>query len=140
MDCFYELLRLHAPNQPIVTTGNTDIIIKSLQSSNHPLYFLYHSPMNLHPKIAMPMFISFLPFRPKTHTNKNTNTTGATLPLERKVCVSDPPTLTQKRGPQTSLDRASAGPPKSPETPDAKTRGFFFLPKTVEALGVPGLN
>ena len=46
--------------------------------------------MNLHPKIAMPMFISFLPFRPKNTQKKNTNTTGATLPLERKVCVSDP--------------------------------------------------
>ena len=88
---------------------------------NHQIiaYNLYHSPMNLHSKIVMSMFIPFLPFRPKNIKKKH-----------QKVCVSDPQLWPEKRS-TNNLDRASAGPPKSPETPDAKT---------VDAWGGPGLN
>ena len=123
MDWFCELLRLHAPNQPIVTTGWHHHQIPAIIKSSLKTYIML--PWIYIQKLSCPssshFFHSALKHAKNTHTHTQQHHRGRGHP--------SPPNhlwIELRLGLQSHRKRL---------TPKAEG---FFPPKPVEALGVPG--
>lgn len=99
-------------------------------------------------KLPCPCSSHFFHSALKTHKKKTPTPQGPPFPSKEK-CVFLIPNSHPKKRSTNNLDRASAGPPKSPETPEAKRIGektlprktrWFFPTKNGRSIGGPGLN